>query len=132
MTDLAPLLVALHHGLHIYLSGPRAGHRLLNAPAFTATAALLRSLGARVTTPHEIAAAHGFDPCVPEVCAGATLGCILEDEVAAVIAADLVLLLDGWETSACARTEVTVAQAAGIPVAPVADVLAVLGERSSI
>lgn len=46
------------------------------------------------------------------------------EDLRALRAADVVVLLPGWETSADARLDLMIARAAGVDFAPLADVLA--------
>lgn len=120
----APLFGAL---AVVYLSGPMTGLPRWNFDAFDASAIALRSLGLVVLSPHEKDLDAGFDPDGDG--AGFDLRAALEWDVNAVIEADAVVVLPGWENSPGCAIEVTVAEALGKPVFTIADVL---GHRSSV
>lgn len=98
--------------MKIYLSGPMTGYPEHNFPAFAAAAVLLRRLGFEVISPHEKDLDEGFDPSSD----GSTfdLRAALEWDVAAVLASDAVVLLEGWEASPGCMVEVLTAASAGI------------------
>lgn len=100
-------------GVRVYVAGPMTGLPRWNFDAFAEAAAWLRTRGAEVTSPHEIDLADGFDPDSDG--AGFDLRRALERDVEEVLAADLVVLLDGWEDSPGALVEVLTAEGAGIP-----------------
>lgn len=103
------------HGARVYLAGPMTGLPRWNFDAFAAAAAELRAVGAVVTSPHEIDLSEGFDPDAKDAGAGFDLRAALERDVLAVLGADLVVLLPGWEGSAGVMVEVLTAEGAGIP-----------------
>ncbi len=103
-------------GLKVYLAGPMTGLPRWNFDAFAEAAAWLRARGAVVTSPHEIDLADGFDPDSDG--ADFDLRRALERDVEAVLAADVVALLPGWETSPGVMVEVLTAEGASIPYAP--------------
>lgn len=109
-------------GLRVYLAGPMTGRPCWNFRAFAAAAVRLRLLGAAVTSPPEIAVACGFDPAAGDV-APDVLARIIEAETEALLDSDAVLLLPDWHTSEGTRAELSIAEAAGIPAALLADVV---------
>ncbi len=108
-------------GVKCYVAGPMTGLPRWNFDAFENAAASLRAAGAIVTSPHEIDLADGFDPNSDG--ADFDLRRALERDVEAVLASDLVVLLDGWEASPGVMVEVLTAEGAGIPHAPLRLVL---------
>jgi hypothetical protein len=97
----------------VYLAGPMTGFESYNFPAFHAAAADLRSMGIEVWSPAENDEAHGFDPANDEA---APLATYMLDDLPAVLKADAVVVLPGWELSRGASLEVHVARTCGIPV----------------
>lgn len=95
-------------GLSVYLSGPTRG--LFDYPAFYDAARILLAAGAAVSMPH--------DPTP-----GLPLRSKLKINVAALLAADLLLLLEGWEGVPAVVTDIITADGAGIPHAPLAAIL---------
>ena len=83
----------------IYLSGPISGLPDLNRPAFAQAAAHLRALGWLVINPHELehAAPSGWAD-------------YMRVDLAAMMTADAILMLPGWEDSRGARLELTLAR----------------------
>lgn len=101
----------------VYLAGPMSGYPRWNYDAFEAATAKLRSLGLDVTSPHEIDLGLGFDPDTdPETFTQADWHKAMRRDIAEVLKVDGVVVLPGWEDSAGAQVEVTVARALGIPV----------------
>ena len=105
----------------VYLSGPMTGYVAHNFPAFIAAAAGLRMLGYAVLSPAEKDLQAGFDPASDGE--GFDLRAALEWDVEAVMQADAVVVLPGWEDSPGCAIEVTVAKALGKPVVRAEDVL---------
>lgn len=106
----------------VYLSGPMTGIPEWNFPAFEDAAARLRDVGFSVVSPHESPHVEGFDTASDGH--GFDLRAALEWDVAQVLAADAVVVLPGWENSSGCLIEVMAAEAAGLTVATLADVLA--------
>ena len=94
-------------GWKVYLAGPLKG--LYDYQAFYDVARILKDAGATVTSPHEP------DPGVP-------LLARLEANTSALLASDLVVLLEGWERAASATVDVMTAAGAGIPCVALADI----------
>jgi hypothetical protein len=90
----------------IYLSGPMTGHPEWNYPAFHAAAQRLRTAGHDVFSPAEN---FGGDVTRPRADH-------MRKNIEAVLAADAVAVLPGWEQSKGARLEVAVAREIGTPV----------------
>jgi hypothetical protein len=107
--------------MKVYVAGPMAGHPDWNFPAFEEAARELREAGFSVTGPHEIDNASGFDPTKED--AELDLRLELERGVEAVLEADGVALLDGWEDSPSAVIESLTAQSKGAPALPIAEFL---------
>ena len=90
----------------IYLSGPMTGYPDFNYPAFRKATTFLRMQGLEVFDPSEC-----FDGDQ-----GLSKEVYMREDIAAVLKASIVVVLDGWEQSPGARLEVEVAKAIGIPV----------------
>lgn len=96
----------------VYVSGPMSGIEAYNFPAFNEAAKALREAGYAVLNPADF----GADPAMSwRKC--------LERDLAIMFHADTVATLPGWENSKGASLEVMVAQALGIPVAKIGDLL---------
>jgi hypothetical protein len=92
--------------MKIYIAGPMSGLPEFNRPAFTAAADKLRAAGVEVINPAEH---FGGDQSLP-------WSVYMREGIAAVLRADCVRVLPGWENSRGAKLEVAVAEAIGIPV----------------
>lgn len=90
-----------------YLSGPMTGLPDLNYPAFEAAAERLRAQGVQVISPHEI---------TPPGAGPWTWAQHMRVDLAALLTADVIVLLPGWEGSRGAQLEKTVADALGLVV----------------
>ena len=90
-----------------YLSGPMTGLPDLNYPAFQAAAKRLRAQCVQVISPHEITP-PGSGPWSWQA--------HMRVDLAALLTADVIVLLPGWETSRGAQLEKAVAEAIGMPV----------------
>ena len=90
-----------------YLSGPMTGLPDQNYAAFQAAADRLRGHGVQVISPHEITP-PGVGPWSWEA--------HMRVDLAALLTADVIVLLPGWETSRGARLEKAVADALGLVV----------------
>jgi hypothetical protein len=84
-----------------------------NFPAFTDAAEQLRDEGFEVQSPHEFDLENGFDPGSHG--ADFDLRAALERDVEAVLEADGVALLDGWEKSPGVAVEILTAASQGKP-----------------
>lgn len=95
----------------VYIAGPMTGYPDYNAKAFTRAADDLRDVGYEVVSPHEL------DSNLTEAEKATTpWEEFMARDLAEVLRADEVCVLQGWEASKGARLEVKVAQAAGKPV----------------
>ena len=92
----------------IYLAGPMTGLPEFNRPAFFAEAKRLRAQGHKVLNPAEH---FGGDTSLP-------WQAYMREGIAAVLMAECVRVLPGWENSKGARLEVAVAEAIGIEIQP--------------
>jgi len=90
-----------------YLSGPMTGLPDLNYPAFQFAAERLRAEGVQVISPHEITP-PGAGPWSWEA--------HMRADLAALLTAEVIVMLPGWETSRGARLEKAVADALGLVV----------------
>lgn len=91
--------------MKIQLVGPMTSIEAFNYPAFNEMAVALREQGHTVFNPAETA---GPDDYPREY--------FMRASIAALLHADMVVLLPGWESSPGARTEIRVALALNIPV----------------
>jgi len=82
----------------IYISGPMSNLPLLNFPAFEKAASALRSFGAEVVSPNEIA--MKFPDCWEK--------CMAED-IKALCDCEMIFMLKGWERSKGAHLELHIA-----------------------
>jgi hypothetical protein len=97
-----------------YLAGPMRGIPEYNFPAFYAAAAALRQHGLDVWSPAENDVNQdGFDPAKDTA---QPMRHYMRRDLPAVLDADMVCVLPGWEKSQGAQLEVHVARACGIPV----------------
>lgn len=100
----------------IYLAGPMTGIPDFNFPAFKLAAATLRALGFEVFNPAEFDEAEGFFPGTDIEVASVTPGAkqsYMARDFPFVLAADAIVLLDGWETSSGCAAELFVARVVG-------------------
>jgi len=123
VTVIPGILPARQPGkLRVYLAGPMTGRAEWNFPAFREAAAELRALGFDVVSPHELDEVTGFDSTAPvNEFTHEHLLAALRRDVLAVLDADGVATLAGWELSRGARAEVSLAYAARIPARSVAE-----------
>jgi hypothetical protein len=106
--------------MKVYVAGPTTGLPDWNFLAFEEATWELREAGFSVTSPHERGEANGFDSTKD---AELDLRLALERDVEAVLEADGVALLDGWEGSPSAVIESLAAQSKGAPALPIAEFL---------
>lgn len=105
----------------VYIAGPMTGRPGYNFAAFDKAAAQWRGYGHTVTTPADITRAHWlltrgrvFDPETDRCEYGdADMCALFAQDMAAVCAADTILVLDGWLGSRGARIEAAIACALG-------------------
>lgn len=103
----------------LYLSGPMRGYDHYNYPAFEEGTAKLARAGYTVYSPHQADAfldLPGFDPAVPGSFTEAHRNTAMRADIEAILAADGVAVLPGWEDSEGATLEVSVAKAIGLRV----------------
>jgi hypothetical protein len=94
-----------------YLAGPMTGYPGNNYPAFDNAAEKLRQLGWTIISPAEMSRQMGIDG-TREVAPVEYQTC-LHDDILAVLRAEAVIVLPGWENSKGARLEVLIAQTCG-------------------
>jgi hypothetical protein len=92
--------------MRLQLVGPMTGYPDWNYPAFREAAKALRESGHEVFSPAETA---GGDTSQPRAY-------YMRASLAALLHAEAIMLLPGWETSAGAKTEMRVALALSLPV----------------
>jgi hypothetical protein len=106
----------------VYVSGPISGLPLREAQAaFGAACDTLHALGYSTLNPFDIAPWPGCACAAP---AGDTAGaggshtwsCYVRSDLASMLRCDAIWMLPGWEASAGARLELSVAAAAGLQV----------------
>lgn len=91
----------------IYIAGPMTGIARWNRPAFVKAAKQLRGLGWEVTSPVEIADAFGSQDTI--VTTPGLLDTVIDEELAELAKCDAIYLLEGWENSRGAKTELLLA-----------------------
>jgi hypothetical protein len=99
----------------IYLAGPMTGYKEWNFPTFHAAAKHLRDRGHYVLNPAEMDIGIGFDPTSTELPV-TDLAIMFRRDVMAVLMAEAVAVLEGWEKSSGATLEVGIARKIGTPV----------------
>ena len=106
----------------VYVAGPIRGYENGNRPAFYAAQDLIKdTYGWRVTVPHDIPAYHHDGPC-PHTHLGKPLlsehtdACYLRGDLIEMLQCDGIALLPGWEASAGARLEFSVASQCGMDI----------------
>lgn len=106
-----------------YLAGPMRSKPLFNFPAFDAAAADLRTRGYVVISPAELDREAGFEPSnLPAdfdwngVPVGFDLSAAIRRDFEAIMRADLLIMLPGWQRSKGATAEAAIAGWRGIPV----------------
>lgn len=109
----------------VYLAGPMRGHANLNFEAFRQAAELLRDWGYEVVSPHEIDIEKGWVVyeqddegrfTFVEGTSTFSLKEAMRGDYAAIIWADQMVMLPGWESSAGTAQERRVANEVGTPV----------------
>lgn len=101
-------------GKRIYIAGPMTGVERWNRPAFVKAAERLRALGWEVTSPVEIADAFGSQNTI--VTTPGLLDTVIDEELAELAKCDAIYLLEGWENSRGAKTELLLALEKGMEV----------------
>ena len=105
----------------LYVAGPMRGYDQYNFPAFDAATECLRLAGYDVVSPAEQDRKIGFDPNSTSEFTSADYCAAMRRDIEFLLRVDGIALLPGWEDSAGAQTEVTVADAIGIPSQSVED-----------
>ena len=100
----------------VYIAGPMTGKPSFNFPAFDAAEARLRAQGWDVRNPAAHDRETGFDPDDPTALEAFDLCAAFRWDIAQVLAADAIYLLEGWEASKGVAVELAVAKAIGIAV----------------
>ena len=98
-----------------YLAGPMRGYDQFNFPAFDEAAATLRGWDWDVLSPAEHDRLEGFDETKNSL-GGFDMAAAMRWDIGAVLDADAIVLLPGWENSAGVAIELSVARAIGIEV----------------
>lgn len=101
--------------MRAYIAGPMRGIASFNFPAFDAARTALRARRFIVRCPAEHDRSNGFDPTLNSM-SGFDLHAAFRWDVKAVLWADAVVVLPGWEQSTGASLEVAIARAVGTPV----------------
>lgn len=94
----------------IYIAGPMRGYPRFNFDAFDAAEKELAGKGYNALSPHRMELDHGFDPSKSLDANGFDLKEAVRRDVEAIIAADAVYMLKGWEQSAGATAEFHIAR----------------------
>jgi Domain of unknown function (DUF4406) len=116
--------------MKVYLAGPMRGYADFNFPAFFCAAEKLREAGYEVFSSAEADIKNGFDPVGQGITAEIERQGFSERELLAADLdwvcreAEMVVVLPGWERSAGANAEVSVARALEIDVLTLAEALA--------
>jgi hypothetical protein len=93
-------------GPKVYLSGPMTGIPEFNYPAFTCAAAKLRDSGMQVFNPAESFSGDTTKP----------YDAYMREDIRALLDVEAVYVLDGWEKSTGAVTEVLTALSLNLPI----------------
>lgn len=99
--------------MKIYIAGPMRGYELFNFPAFDEAAARGRALGHEVRSPADMDREVGFDPNKGSDFSGNDMDAAIHRDVEAILAADAIALLPGWQKSTGATAEHRIALWAG-------------------
>jgi hypothetical protein len=94
--------------LVVYVAGPMRNYPRYNFDAFDECKGRLEAAGYEVISPADLDRALGFDPDGP--LDGFDFSAAMERDLQAVMAADCVCLLPGWQKSSGAKVEVTLAR----------------------
>lgn len=100
--------------MRVYIAGPMRGYEGWNFPAFDAAEAAWRAQGHIAFSPAATDRALGYGPDYPSD--RNHLSHVILADIAAILAADAVAVLPGWERSQGATVEVSLAQFLGLPI----------------
>ena len=99
----------------VYIAGPMTGLPEFNFPAFDRAAELLAANGHSVINPAQLDRDVGFDPSSTEVSCEFLRDAMRRD-LSAICGAEAIAMLPGWERSAGARIEWTLAAHLGLEI----------------
>lgn len=99
----------------IYIAGPMTGYHRYNFDAFHAAARQLRAHGWEVLNPAEMDESIGFDPS-RDTADKVFLEDAMKRDIDAILQADAIALLPGWEKSTGAQAEMHLAKWRHIPI----------------
>ena len=102
--------------MRIYLAGPMRGYPRFNFDAFHEATVELRAQGYEVASPAEHDLECGFDPDDPDALDTFDLRAAIRWDIDQVMAADVVMVLEGWRQSEGCAVELAVARLLEIPV----------------
>ena len=100
----------------VYCAGPMRSCVLFNFPSFDAAARILRRRGYDVVNPAEMDRRLGFDPANPGEITPEFIHQAMWRDIREIVECDSIAMLPGWEKSAGATVEHTVAEAIGCEV----------------
>ena len=107
--------------MRLYVSGPMTGIPEFNYPAFADACIRLRAEGHTVISPHEVNPQDGSEH---------EWAWYMRRDLVALMDADAIVVLPGWEDSRGALLETHVATALGMPLYALSDVVGVLDAAS--
>lgn len=99
----------------VYIAGPMTGLPEFNFPAFDRAAELLAANGHLVLNPAQMDRDVGFDPS-SSVASSEFLRDAMRRDLSAICGAEAIAMLPGWEHSAGARIEWTLAAHLGLEI----------------
>ena len=100
--------------MKLYVSGPMTGYPEFNYPAFEEATARLRAAGHEVISPHEVNPPDDTDH---------PWEWFMRRDIVALMEAEAVVVLPGWESSRGAALETNIAGALGMLIFALSDVL---------
>ena len=101
--------------MKVYVSGPMTGIPDFNYPAFDAACVALRDAGLEVISPHEVNPIDGEERAWEWY---------VRRDIVALMDADAIVVLPGWEASRGATLETLISSALGMPLYALSDILA--------
>jgi hypothetical protein len=105
-----------NHTPTFYIAGPMRGFPRYNFDAFDAASLDLRGRGFNVISPADMDRQIGFDPDSKEPLTKEFLDGAMQRDIDAIMRADGIVLLPGWERSTGAQAEAALARWKHIPV----------------